>query len=576
MESRSSQKAPYNNYFVPEEDLKYLPPYFRNTTETINEERCIVHGTWPTWLNGTFMRIGAGKFVVPLSEDGSKSPAVLQHFFDGLGVLHKFSFSNGEVRYSSRHTAEGVIRKAKKDGYVSTIMFGMNANTPLKDAQDPCSALLGAQACLIYIKNCRMLPLLTSTRQSLFVPKGHLPPDKANINVVPRRGMYLPDDQNPLSRGKQSNNPTEEELLVHTDFNILQVCDAKTLEPKRLLTYAEIDPELSGFGICAHPPKDRKRGQTYNYLISEKGVMSVFALNIVSKPVELVWKTPLPCPPCYIHSLAMTESYVVFIRNPLTMNVSDTTKPVMEMIEYDREAKTLFFVLDKADGRHIATFAAPNFMFFHSVNAYDYIDEATGDRNIHVDLCSYEGDYCPYREYCLSNVVDPARAFMDGTLVRYELAAVNRATPSKTGRVTVAQSISGVPMELPRISKYASMKPGYSYVYATGGNGAASPGTGVPIGRLGNGLKCVQAAFFGSVAKTDWLTGKFIRWHPANGESCPCEPVFVARPGAADEDDGYILVALDGRSLSEIARAVMPQVYGIGPHGSFIEGGGMY
>jgi torulene dioxygenase len=228
-------------------------------------------------------------------------------------------------------------------------------------------------------------------------------------------------------------------------------------------------------------------------------------------------------------------------------------------------------------------------MFFHSVNAYDYIDEVTGDINVHVDLCSYEGDYIPYREYCLSNVVDPARPFMDGTLVRYELASINNATPEKHGRVTVAQSIPGIPMELPRISKSVSMKPGYRYVYATGGNGGASPGTEVPIGRLGNGLKCVQAAFFGCIAKTDWLTGTYLKWQPENGESCPCEPVFIERPGATEEDDGLVLtiiidrkgrhsvlVALDGRTLTEVARADMPQVYGIGPHGSFIEDGGMY
>jgi torulene dioxygenase len=96
---------------------------------------------------------------------------------------------------------------------------------------------------------------------------------------------------------------------------MLQVCDAKTLEPKRLLTYAEIDSGLSGFGICAHPPKDRKRNQTYNYLISEEGVMSIFALNIATKPVKLAWKTALPCKPCYVHSLAMTQDFVVFVRN---------------------------------------------------------------------------------------------------------------------------------------------------------------------------------------------------------------------------------------------------------------------
>ncbi len=147
------------------------------------------------------------------------------------------------------------------------------------------------------------------------MPTGHMAPDAMNVNVVPRRGMHLPTDNNPFSRGGQSSNPAEEEILVHTDFNMLQVCDAKTLQPKRLLTYAEIDPELSGFGICAHPPRDRKRGTTYNYLISKEGVMSIFAMHNEAKPVKLQWKTPLPCPPCYIHSLAITEKYVVFIRN---------------------------------------------------------------------------------------------------------------------------------------------------------------------------------------------------------------------------------------------------------------------
>jgi torulene dioxygenase len=228
-------------------------------------------------------------------------------------------------------------------------------------------------------------------------------------------------------------------------------------------------------------------------------------------------------------------------------------------------------------------------MFFHSVNAYDFIDEATGDVKIHVDLCSYEEDYVPYREYTLSNVIDPARPFQNGTLVRYELGSVNKMKVDIIERATVAQAIPGVALELPRISKYMSMKPGYRYVYATGGNAGASPGTEVPIGRLGNGVKVVQAAFFSCIVKTDWKTGGWIKWQPTDGESCPCEPIFINRPGATQEDDGVvltivinkkgtrsILVALRGTDLTEVARADMPQVYGIGPHGSFIETPGMY
>ncbi|KAI1839906.1 hypothetical protein JX265_005748 [Neoarthrinium moseri] len=555
----------YNNYFVSEANLKYVPPYLRDTAETTEEVRCPTKGIWPTWLEGTFVRIGAGRFTIPLSEDGSKPNAILQHFFDGLGILHKFRMSNGQVHYSSRHTAEGVARKAKKNGFVQTTMFGPNANTPLKDAQDPCSALFGAQ-------------------QSMFFPTEFVAPDEVNMNVVPRRSMHLPPDKNPYSRGVASEAPETEEILIHTDFNMLQVCDAKTLAPKRLLTYAEIDPQLKGYGICAHPPKDRQRGQTFNTIISEDGVMSVFALDIKAKPAKVLWKTALPCAPCYIHSLAMSDKFVVFIRNPLHMDVSDMTKQVMNMIEYEPESPTQFFVLDKMTGAHISTFNGNGFMFFHSVNGYDYVDPVTNETNIHVDLCCYKGTYVTYREYNLSNIADPAAPFQQGTLVRYELADVLKGDPSKPGLATTAAAINGVPSELPRIAKSASMQPGYRYVYFTAGNAGASPATEVPMGRLGNGLKVVQAAVFGSLAKSDWQTGTFIRWQPENGESCPCEPVFIARPGARDEDDGIvltivcnrkgthsILVALDGKTFKEIARADMPQVYGLGPHGSFIE-----
>ena len=37
-----------------------------------------------------------------------------------------------------------------------------------------------------------------------------------------------------------------------------------------------------------------------------------------------------------------------------------------------------------------------------------------------------------------------------------------------------------------------------------------------------------------------------------------------------------VIVALDGRDFKEIARADMPQVYGLGPHGTFIESKDIY
>ena len=109
MASATETQNPYNNYFVPEKDLKYVPPYLRDVPETTDEVQCPTTGTWPTWLEGSFLRMGAGKFTIPLSEDGSNPNAVLQHFFDGLGMLHTFRMGGGRVYYSSRHTAKSVV-----------------------------------------------------------------------------------------------------------------------------------------------------------------------------------------------------------------------------------------------------------------------------------------------------------------------------------------------------------------------------------------------------------------------------------------------------------------------------------
>ncbi|KAF5983801.1 retinal pigment epithelial membrane family [Fusarium coicis] len=493
-------------YFVTEEKLKYLPPYLQGVGETPNEVECNTSGVWPDWVNGTFIRMGVGRFVVPLSEDGSKPNAVLQHWFDGLAMFHKFRMEDGRVYYTSRYTAEGVVKKAKKNGFLQTLMGGLNANTPLKDAQDPCSALLGAQ-------------------QSVWIPTGHIGPDEFNVNILPRRGFHIPTNENPYDKGTPSQRPEKEEILVSTDFNMLQVVDGKTLEPKRMLTYATIDPELERFGICSHALKDRHRGEQYNYLINPKtGVL-----------------------PCYVHSMAMSSNYVIFIRNPISMDLSDTTKGFLQSMVYEPDSPTEFFVLDKITGKHIASYNLPdNIMFFHSVNGYDYVDPHTNEVNIHIDLCAYS-DRVPYNDYHLSNILDPSAPFQDGVLVRYELESVGKVDATTFTQATTKAAIGGTHLELPRIAKSASMVHGYRYVYGISGHGGPSPGTSVPIGRLGNGLK--------------------------------------ARPGARDEDDGIVLtivinreathsvlVAIDAKTFKEIARADMPQVYALGPHGTFIEG----
>lgn len=81
--------------------------------------------------------------TIPTSPNDTTPRAVIQHFFDPPGTLSKFRIDSGEVHYMSRYTAEGVVRKAQKEGLYKATMFGLNANQSVFDAVDPCSELLG-------------------------------------------------------------------------------------------------------------------------------------------------------------------------------------------------------------------------------------------------------------------------------------------------------------------------------------------------------------------------------------------------------------------------------------------------
>ncbi|CRK19235.1 hypothetical protein BN1723_017767, partial [Verticillium longisporum] len=183
---------------------------------------------------------------------------------------------------------------------------------------------------------------------------------------------------------------------------------------------------------------------------------------------------------------------------------------------------TEFHILDKRDGKHIATYQVNNFCFFHIGNAYDYIDPKTGDVNVHVDIVSYRDEHYPYMDHSLLSPLDPKKPLQNGTPVRYQMDSMNKANPTKLYRGSVAPAILGLPCELPRVSKPASMDPDYRYTYAMSGIGASSSGMeAFSIGRFGNGWVTVHPTIYGSLIKSDWNTGLFKLWTPSNGESCP-------------------------------------------------------
>ena len=67
-----------------------------------------VEGRLPAWLQGSLIRTGPAKWEV-----GGRT---MNHWFDGLAMLHRFSFAGGEVSYASRFLETRAYRAARDRG----------------------------------------------------------------------------------------------------------------------------------------------------------------------------------------------------------------------------------------------------------------------------------------------------------------------------------------------------------------------------------------------------------------------------------------------------------------------------
>ncbi|KAG9190146.1 torulene dioxygenase [Alternaria panax] len=257
------------------------------------------------------------------------------------------------------------------------------------------------------------------------------------------------------------------------------------------------------------------------------------------------------------------------VKQPVVIDTSDPSKTLIESIACEHDSPVYFHVLDKENGRLVASYQVLNFYFFHTANAYDYVDPKTGKTSTSTSMLPVtKRSITLTPSYAISNVINPLKPYQVASLVRYELGAVNTKDPNVVARGTVKAAIPGIMADLPRVSKLISMDPNYRYVY--GVSGTVLP-LRVLVYRLDVSAMAWRSLTRPFMAISSSRTGRL--------------PIFVQRPGATDEDDGIVititinkegtnsvLVGLDGKTFEEVGRAGMPQVYSLGPHGSFVEG----
>ncbi len=90
--------------------------------ETLDDEVQVgelpLEGNLPAWLSGSLIRNGPAKFEV-----GEQR---MRHWFDGYGMLHRFSFAEGRVSYANRYIQSRNYAEARRQGKIAYSEFAMS------------------------------------------------------------------------------------------------------------------------------------------------------------------------------------------------------------------------------------------------------------------------------------------------------------------------------------------------------------------------------------------------------------------------------------------------------------------
>jgi len=255
--------------------------------------------------------------------------------------------------------------------------------------------------------------------------------------------------------------------------------------------------------------------------------------------------------PGYVHDCSATDRYAVLVEPPLRVSILRALAPwgdgMLDALQYDETAGARFLVVDRDTGDVVVDRRTDPFFVFHHVNAYEDGDDVV------LDLVAFEDDGIVDALTFESLSAGAFAAAPDGRLVRYRL-------PLDGGDVERSRRYDGG-LELPTVPRGVRGRPyRYAYAQATDREGA-------------NGLLKVDLER--EIAREWWERGVYVE-----------EPRMVQRPGADAADDGVVLapaldtraersllLAFDAETLTERARAPLPQALPFGFHGRFFPDG---
>jgi hypothetical protein len=177
---------------------------FSSLTDEFRLPDVPVEGRVPRWLEGALLRNGPALFEI-----GEQK---LNHWFDGLAMIHAFYFESGRVAYANRFLRSSAYRAWRRDGVMKYSEFGTDPDP------DPCRA---------YFRDVSTLPVL-----------GKIP--NANVSIEQLANRFQ----------------AHTELPVPVRFN-----------GKSLRTLGPVGEMPQGRMGTAHPHHDPRTGERFSYEI---------------------------------------------------------------------------------------------------------------------------------------------------------------------------------------------------------------------------------------------------------------------------------------------------------------------
>ena len=323
-----------------------------------------------------------------------------------------------------------------------------------------------------------------------------------------------------------SVNKLAGEVVAYTETRMPIRFDPDTLNTLGGYGY---DERIKGPVSIAHPHLDHARGRHYTYVL-EFGRRSKYHLFSIDQRTgrEAVVATLPAERPAYMHSFGMSERYLVlaefpFVVNPLRLKFSG--KPFIRNYQWEPDRGVRFHVVEKETGQVARTARSRAVFAFHHVNAFEEGDEVV------VDIVAFP-DSGVIDQLYLERLRSAEPVTATGKLTRFRIGSSGDASDER---------LSEARIELPRINYRRRAGRRYRYVYGAGNE--------------------VQGNFIDNLVKLDLERNATSSWYE---EGCyPGEPVFVATPEAADEDDGVILsVVLDPRRPRPFCSSWTPRATG--------------